>query len=674
MDSRYQILSNKKDLLYAEGSPVILCAKALTKDTSTNKVLAQIRFRNISRGTLTSLKVIITPKDVAGRKMDGNIQHVYLDIKVPRDGEFGANDPIYFSDATVRDYDVSIVEGIVDGNVHEVNQTLSVLSEPEVLRFSNSKMLGQYQKDIKCPKAKYWYRDIADLWQCTCGEFNHCDEAICYSCNIDRSVLQVEPDIQLMQEEMDRQEKVEREERERLEQRRQEEQAREQEELRAKKDAEQHARQRLAIKVGIAALLVCVVVVVARAIISAQKYNSIKNRVESLIAEQQYADADHLIAESKFKDEDKEKYYLQIINDLYADGNYTGTKEYVDYITSSSGKEKIAQLQTNYFLAGSFASKYELDELADTCLENGTVSQDQVNEITSSYEIAQVDQYIASNQWELAYTVIRKAINDKAISEDEKSRWAETIDNAIDTAKQDNQYENVLRFVELKDDNYGPSEDTANRITAIAEDAIADGKDSEVVELLRYKISTYGYDDETTVTQARTIAYNVMDSDFKLGCQLLMLVKDSSYIKDDPDEIVRWNTVASYMSNGRIPLRALVDARTSGLTTYPTEKVQTVVDRALYLLDKYQGTWKYYNGSTARYMYIDTDRFCWGDDTGAFKGTCLYDIDKDLIVGDSNGLTIGEITERDGQVSVSGNNPERVSYSALPSKFVAEMQ
>ena len=57
MSSRYSRLFTLPGNLYTEGSPVLIAAGALLKDNNTDKVLAQLKFRNISNKAISSVKI-----------------------------------------------------------------------------------------------------------------------------------------------------------------------------------------------------------------------------------------------------------------------------------------------------------------------------------------------------------------------------------------------------------------------------------------------------------------------------------------------------------------------------------------------------------------------------------------------------------------------------------------
>ena len=54
---RYNTLYEFHEEQYVEGAPLILSAGALLKDMQTNKLIAQLKFRSISKTTIKAVKV-----------------------------------------------------------------------------------------------------------------------------------------------------------------------------------------------------------------------------------------------------------------------------------------------------------------------------------------------------------------------------------------------------------------------------------------------------------------------------------------------------------------------------------------------------------------------------------------------------------------------------------------
>ena len=105
---------NTLPCLYAEKSPVLIEAGALLKDNSSGRVLAQLKFKNLSDKIINCLTVKINTYDSADRLLETNIVYQYLDIRAAKYCEFGPNVPIYLKDSSVRSFKISIKEVIFD--------------------------------------------------------------------------------------------------------------------------------------------------------------------------------------------------------------------------------------------------------------------------------------------------------------------------------------------------------------------------------------------------------------------------------------------------------------------------------------------------------------------------------------------------------------------------------
>ena len=222
MSERYTRIFKIEENLYMPGSPVIISAGALLKDNVTGKVIAQLKFKNISPKAIKALSVRITPKDTAERVCGGDIEYQYLDINVTRENYFGSKIPVEMPDSHIRAFDVKVSNVIFIDN--EVVELPDAIWKPLPRRRNLHEVLGdemvkQYRIDISSPKGTYIPEKVNDLWICTCGAVNKTDEAVCHSCEISfEKELRTLVDREKLSSNMDarlEKEKAEREERER---------------------------------------------------------------------------------------------------------------------------------------------------------------------------------------------------------------------------------------------------------------------------------------------------------------------------------------------------------------------------------------------------------------------------------------------------------------------------
>ena len=83
MEERYQELCRLTPNLYFYGSPVIIEAGALLKDTLNDNVLAQLKIRNLINKRLISCKVSVRAFENNGNELEGVDSYTYLDLNVP---------------------------------------------------------------------------------------------------------------------------------------------------------------------------------------------------------------------------------------------------------------------------------------------------------------------------------------------------------------------------------------------------------------------------------------------------------------------------------------------------------------------------------------------------------------------------------------------------------------
>ena len=116
MSDRYQSLYRVHNNLFIEGSPVIIMAGALLKDTVTDKVLAQLKIRNLELKKLIACKVAIRAFEPSGAELEGIKEYSYLDVNVGRGQDFGTKVPVYLPDKKTRKIDVSVTEIVFEDN------------------------------------------------------------------------------------------------------------------------------------------------------------------------------------------------------------------------------------------------------------------------------------------------------------------------------------------------------------------------------------------------------------------------------------------------------------------------------------------------------------------------------------------------------------------------------
>lgn len=222
MSERYSKLFSLEENLYTEGSPVIIQAGALQKDNQSGKVLAQLRFKNISDKVIECISVKVTSFDTAGRQLEDIVEYQYLDLHAERDTEFGSKQPIYLSNIKTRAFNVSLTEVVFsDKSIWYDAETewlsLQSITPVTIREYLNKdyELIEQYEintgGEIYCVAEKE-----KDLWICGCGAINHSDEEKCHHCCRTFEELIQSLDVDILKKQAD----------DRLEQKRQEEEER----------------------------------------------------------------------------------------------------------------------------------------------------------------------------------------------------------------------------------------------------------------------------------------------------------------------------------------------------------------------------------------------------------------------------------------------------------------
>ncbi len=171
--------------LYAEGSPVLLEAGVLLKDTVTQRILAQLKFRNLSEKAVRGLLIKFSLMDIGGAVLDPEFEYSYLDLNARKGAEFGSRTPVYLPENNVRKISVlgatvyfadgtSYVAGSLPWAALPAQERIEEHFEQPELRDQWHIELGAYSGFVPS-KAN-------GLFRCTCGSVNLDSAEKCYAC------------------------------------------------------------------------------------------------------------------------------------------------------------------------------------------------------------------------------------------------------------------------------------------------------------------------------------------------------------------------------------------------------------------------------------------------------------------------------------------------------------
>lgn len=187
MSERFTKLYELQKNLYSEGSPVIVSAGSLLKDTQTSNIIVQLKFHSVSDVAIKALKVGIAAFDIAGKEIDGVSEYQYLDLNIQNGQDFGSNKAVVMPDSVTRSFLIkNITVVLADGHIQSVSMPLSSLPQPAVIHsvLKDAELIKQYKLKTN-DSAAYVPQESYGLWQCHCGEWNSC--SVCSRCKGQRS-------------------------------------------------------------------------------------------------------------------------------------------------------------------------------------------------------------------------------------------------------------------------------------------------------------------------------------------------------------------------------------------------------------------------------------------------------------------------------------------------------
>ena len=254
MSERYKRLFALPKHLYADGSPLLIEAGALLKDSQTGRILAQIKFKSISPKIIKAVKISIGAFDISGVKLRGIDEYQYLDLSASRDSEFGQKNAVELPESITRSFSCECKSVVFyDGTTWESKGAeWKPLAQAQTLKEKLGALCEQYRRDT-VDYADLVLTDDRDLWICTCGAINKKDEKCCHSCHVNKKILTDALDVKKLEENEAALKKAEAERKAEIER----------QELEKKKRAEEKKRQyiKIAKKITIISLpIVCVVV------------------------------------------------------------------------------------------------------------------------------------------------------------------------------------------------------------------------------------------------------------------------------------------------------------------------------------------------------------------------------------------------------------------------------
>ena len=183
MAERYSRLYSLPEDLYTPGAPLVIAAGALLLDNQTGRMLAQLKLRSISDGTIIAASVLVIGLGAGGEELC-RAQHVYANLSAGRDASFGAREAVRLPESGVRSFSVYLLTvSFGDGTEYTGHgEALKALPAQANLnkRLFDAELIRQYKLETSS-MSRFVPLEFQDLWLCTCGEINHKGES-CHRC------------------------------------------------------------------------------------------------------------------------------------------------------------------------------------------------------------------------------------------------------------------------------------------------------------------------------------------------------------------------------------------------------------------------------------------------------------------------------------------------------------
>lgn len=189
MADRFERLFSLPGNLYSVGSPVIVVAGALLKDTQSGNVIVQLKFQSVTSIPIKALKVNIAAFDSTGEAIESVHEYQYLDLKVQSGVAFGAKKAIVMPNPVTRSFELCGIRVVLEnGDIQDVYMPLSALPQSKTLQsvMGNEELVKQYRIAIN-ENASYTPKEIKNIWRCSCGVWNGLKT--CTYCGADKAVV-----------------------------------------------------------------------------------------------------------------------------------------------------------------------------------------------------------------------------------------------------------------------------------------------------------------------------------------------------------------------------------------------------------------------------------------------------------------------------------------------------
>ena len=186
MAERYEKLYALPGGLFLDGAPVMICAGALLRDTTSGNLIAQLKYYNLGERTIAGLTVALCLLDGAGRRVGTDPVH-RLDFNAEPDTEFGQKKAMLVPYRNVRSFSAVVTEvRFADGTVwtpdDDAAEWVQVPARQTLEQFYGDEELASQFRIHYSGDWQYAPVRADGIWYCTCGAVNRSDATNCRRC------------------------------------------------------------------------------------------------------------------------------------------------------------------------------------------------------------------------------------------------------------------------------------------------------------------------------------------------------------------------------------------------------------------------------------------------------------------------------------------------------------
>lgn len=192
--SDFTVIKRLENYQYIEECPIFITGGNLLKDSETNNIFVQIRFKSISPKCISAVIFDIECFDIENETLEAVTRYQLLDLKVKNGETFGDKELICCPNKFTRKCNV-VVKTVIfsDDTRWEFSENDKIIVFGLQSRVPDKKLLPVLMDDFKslnypADKVIYIPKAYEYHWICTCGAINHYNRE-CSVCGIDKSKL-----------------------------------------------------------------------------------------------------------------------------------------------------------------------------------------------------------------------------------------------------------------------------------------------------------------------------------------------------------------------------------------------------------------------------------------------------------------------------------------------------